>query len=323
MLERYRSDAVERFAGTLTLDDGERVPVDLDLDEDSLTLRTGGRLIGTWPVKYCRVSKSGRGAIILSIDGEKVVFEPDDLPVFATIAAQRFRASSLADRIGVVRDLPSLDGSSSRSAEGGDDGSAWSWALPRWLLPAGTIVAFAGVMTLMVNWLTTDHPPEFAGTTITVPSTIAPPPPFFDQTLDEFTTEWNLTASAFGVPIQIRGVLVPGTFESQLTPYLTMQGRTDPDGTIGSVVLVIDPRGDPADDELALSALGVAIAVANPELTREERAELLARMGLAVRAPDLTGLDGEATAGRSAYSLVYIPEFEALLFTINERVAGF
>jgi hypothetical protein len=310
---------VDRFAGTLTLDDGERVPVDLDLDDDTLTLRTGGRLIGTWPVKYCRVARSGRGAVLLSIDGEKVVFEPEDMPVFATMAAQRFRASSLADRIGVVRDLPSVDGAGSWTGpDGGEASTRRPWSVPGWLMPATTLVAVAGALALLANWISTDDPPDFAGTTITVPSTLAPPPAFFDQTVDEFTTEWNLTASAFGVPVQIRGVLIPGRFESQLTPYLTMQGRTGPDGTIQSLVLVIDPRGSTADDEIGLSALGVAIAVANPELGRSERAALLADMGLVVRTPNLADLDGEATVGRSSYALSYIPEFAALLFTVNE-----
>src|SRR5690606_30457115 len=97
--------------GTLTLDDGARVPVDVGLDEENLVLRTDGREIGTWPIKYCRVSRSGGGAVILSLDGEKAVFEPEDVARFSTTAAQRFRASSLADRIEVIRDVPLADAS--------------------------------------------------------------------------------------------------------------------------------------------------------------------------------------------------------------------
>lgn len=310
---------VDNFSGTLTLDDGARVPVDLGLDGENLTLRTDGREIGSWPLKYCRVSRGGRGAMMLSLDGEKAVFEPEDFPRFSAVAAQRFRASSLADRINVIRDLPSLE----------RDAPSDSWVhesaevgrgvrlVPnlRLIVSAGVALMLLGVVAAVV-WTSNDTS-EFAGATITVPTTVAPPPPFFEQTLPEFTTEWNLTAAAFGVPVQIRGVLVPGQFESQLTRYLTLQGRTDSDGTIASLVLVIDPSGDTEDDEIALSALGVAIAVANPELERTERGDVLAALGLSVRNPDLTGLDGEVNVGRSAYSMTYFASFNALLFSIT------
>ena len=315
------SRVVDTFSGTLTLDDGARVEVDLGLDGETLSLHTEGRVIGTWPLKYCRVSRSGQRGVMLSLDGEKTVFEPDDLSRFSTVAAQRFRASSLAERIGVIRDVPlpdpALDGWVGDDLSG-SEGLEWARSISRWVL-----VALGAIGLVVVGWVGTrlwgDDSVEFAGTTVTVPLTAAARPDLFDQTIDQFTDEWNLAASAFGVPIQIRGVLVPGTFESQLTRYITMQGRTSPDGTIESLVLVIDPAGDTAEDEIALSALGVAIAVANPELDREERSAVLASMGLSVRNPDLTGLEGDVDVDDVAYSISYFPEFNALLFSINAR----
>jgi hypothetical protein len=97
-----------------------------------------------------------------------------------------------------------------------------------------------------------------------------------------------------------------------------MQGRTAGDGTIESIVLVIDPTGDREDDQVALSALGVAIAVANPALEREERAEVLAVMGLSIGDPDLTALEGEVEVDGVSYTLSYVPTFESLLFAIND-----
>lgn len=308
---------VDTFSGTLTLDDGARVPVDLGLDGENLTLRTDGREIGSWPLKYCRVSRGGRGAMVLSLDGEKAVFEPEDFPRFSTVAAQRFRASSLADRIDVIRDVPPVERDDSVETGRHQPAEAGRRVRPRLkiIVSAGLALILLGVVAVAV-WVS-DDATRFAGTTLTVPTTVAPPPPFFDQTLGEFTTEWNLAATAFGVPVQIRGVLVPGQFESQLTRYLTLQGRTDADGTIASLVLVIDPSGDTDDDEIALSALGVAIAVANPELERDERGEVLASLGLSVRNPDLTGLDGEVDVGETTYSMTYFPSFNALLFSIT------
>lgn len=313
------SRVVDIFSGTLTLDDGARVPVELGVDDENLLLRTEGRMIGTWPLKYCRVSRSGSGAVLLSVDGEKTVFEPDDIARFSTVAAQRFRASSLADRISVIRDV-AVDGSGERpgvgDAAGHPDGARWWWRIPRWGLVIVATVAVVGLGVFVSSRLGGSDTPGFAGTTITVASTAVAPPPLFSQSVEQFANEWNLTATAFGVPVQIRGALVPGQFESQLTPHLTLQGRTDPDDTIGALVLVIDPTGDTEDDQMALSALGVAIAVANPELDREERGELLAAMGLSVREPDLTDLDGEARAGTTTYTITYFEAFEALLFTV-------
>jgi hypothetical protein len=310
---------VEKFTGTLTLDDGERVPVDLGLDEGFLSLRTQGNLIGIWPVKYCRVSRSARGAVILSLDGEKAVFEPQDPSGFATVAAHRFRSSTLADRISVVRDIATVEGSSSsvspRSSE--SDRHASVRRMLGWTIGTVAVVLALVAAGWVLGWMGDDDPRQFGSPAFTVPPTIISPPPLFEQTVDEFATEWNLAAAAFGVPVQIRGVLVPGLFESQLTPYLTLQGRTGSDGTIASVILVIDPSGDTDDDRNALAALGVAIAVANPELTSEERGEVLAAMGLSVRSPDLGDLDGSLEVGDTAYSISYIAAFNALLFVIN------
>ncbi len=310
---------METFSGTITLDDGERVPVDLGLDEGFLSLRTEGNLIGIWPVKYCRVSRSARGAFMLSLDGEKVVFEPQDLSGFATAAAHRFRSSTLADRISVVRDIGTVESSHSsvspRSTEVDRDRSG-RWLL-RWTVGTVMVVLALAVGGLMLVWMGDDDPPQFGGQTFPVPPTVLSAPPLFGQTVDEFATEWNLAATAFGVPVQVRGVLIPGLFESQLTPYLTLQGRTGADGTIASIILVIDPSGDTDDDRNALAALGVAIAVANPELSREQRGEVLAAMGLNVRSPDLADLDGSFEVGDTSYSISYIAAFNALLFVIN------
>jgi hypothetical protein len=311
---------VDIFPGTLTLDDGERVPVDVALDDENLTLRTGGRVIGTWPLKYCRVSPSGRGAVLLSLDGERTVFEPDDLGGFSTIAAQRFRASSLADRISVIRDVPATE---HRGEPAGEPPSrrepiAWSSVGARLGRPLLVVVVAVGIVAMAAWWQGRDDDGlELAGTTVTVPTTVSPPPPLFEQTVARFTEEWNLAASAFGVPVQIRGTLIPGRFESQLTPRVILQGRTGADATIESIVLVIDPTGDSSDDETALASIGVALAVASPELSREQRGAVLEEMGLTVRNPDLAGLDGAVEVGSVAYSLKYIPEFQSLLFAVN------
>lgn len=312
----------------MTLDDGEQVPVELALDEESLTLRTGGNLIGAWPVKYCRVSRSGRGAFLLSIDGEKVVFEPQALEEFAKTAAHRFRASTLADRIAVVRDLPTIESNQSRRARSPESedrkdrptvaGFLSGLGIPQWVIPAVTAVAVVLVVWSLISQDSEGDLPEFLGTSITVPSTAVPAPFIFDMDVEDFTSEWNLAASTFGVPLQIRGVLTPGQFESQIAPSVSLQGRTDADGTIASVVVVIDPNGETDDDQLALRTLNLIAAVASPQLDASGRAGLIEDLGLDVRNPQLAGLDGVEQVDGVEYSLSYIDEFQSLLFTVNE-----
>lgn len=305
---------MEIFSGTLILDDGARVPVELGLDDENLTVRTEGRLIGTWPVKYCRVSPSSRGAVMLSLDGEKAAFEPGDVASFSTAAAQAFRASSLSDRVNVIRNLPP-------SAETGDvrtrGDRSWLSFSRRWIgLALGVVGLFALAVVVLAVVSPGDDSPTSDSTLPGQFETLSAPF-LFDQTVSRFAEEWNLNATTFGVPVQIRGTLEPGVFESVLTPTLTLQGRTDSDGTVQSLVLVIDPEGETEDDQLALSALGVAIAVANPELDRDGRAAVLAEMGLDVRNPDLADVSGETEVGAVRYTLTYYPEFASLLFTVE------
>lgn len=305
---------MDLFSGTLILDDGARVPVEIGLDDENLTIRTEGRQIGTWPIKYCRVSPSSRGAVLLSLDGEKAAFEPADVASFSTAAAQRFRASSLSDRINVIRNLPPASG------ELGDvrpRGEKFTLSVSRrWIgLSLGVLGLFV-LAVVVIAVVSSDGAPT---SRTTLPGHIATEsaPFLFDQTVERFTEEWNLTATTFDVPVQIRGTLEPGLFESVLSRSLTLQGRTDAERKVQSLVLVIDPEADTEDDQLALSALGVAIAVANPELDREGRAAVLAEMGLDVRNPDLAAVDGETEVGRVRYSLTYYPEFTSLLFTVE------
>lgn len=317
----------------MTLDDGEQVPVELVLEPETLTLMTGGSLIGAWPVKYCRISRSGRGAFLLSIDGEKVVFEPSDWIAFASVAAQRFRASTLADRIGVVRDIPNADapaGSRSRRrAEGRHQDSGErrgfmemvreiDWALPGWLIPTLTAVAVVLVVGTLIS-RSGGSTESTVTSTLDLPSTLAPPPPLFEQSLAEFTSEWNVAATTFGVDARIRGVLTEGQFESQITPRVTLQGRTDGDGTVGSLVLVIDPNGSDDETQLAIRTLNLAIRMASPDLDAGGRAGVLADLGLDPSTPDFGSLDGVVDVGSVEYTLAFIREFGSVLFTANSR----
>lgn len=314
------------FSGKLTLNDGEVVRVDLGID-DALTLSTDGTLIGSWPIKYCRVSRTTQSSFLLSIDGEKVVFAPDHAHEFGRAAAQRFHASSLADRIGVIREVPTTADSPEEEEEARGAKRHLEKKQPRDLARFGRLGLGVVAMLILVGIVMAllDRVGEIESTPtstllaadVTVDAT--PAVALFDQNPTQFVETWNVTAASLGAPIQIRGSLTAGSFEAQLAPFLTLQGTTDRDGTIASLVLVADPNGDTADDRLALAAWGVAIAVADPNLGTAGRRDVLDRLGLDVDAPELDGLDGEIEGDGVRYTLQYFPEFSSVLFSLAER----
>ncbi len=313
----------ERYAGKLTFEDGQSVSIDLAFDRDVLELSAEGNPVGSWPVKYCRVSRTGTGSFLLSIDGEKVVFAPDDVESFALAAAQRFHASSLADRIDVIREasagvapVPELIRADAPAPEPRLR-TPMDWRLLAMVTTIAVIAISAGVLVLNLGGDSDGGAAPVA--TSPTPSTTAEPgfSDLFDQRPAEFVAAWNAAASELGVDALIREQLTIGTFETSLARYVSLLGTTDEsDDTIASVVVVIDPAGDTDDDQLALAILGVAITVAEPELTGAERRAVLEQLGLDVDRPDLTGLDGETRHPGVRYTMQYFPEFSSLLFSM-------
>jgi hypothetical protein len=318
----------ERYAGKLTFEDGESVPVDLEFDRDTLGLATEGNQVGSWPLKYCRVSRTGTGSFLLSIDGEKVVFAPNEVDSFSLAAAQRFQASSLADRIDVIRGASGrhLADTAARTVksqvpgqESGEEKrprTPVDWRLMATLVTVVAVAVAAGSMVLsnMGEDPEVVAPQATAATTTTVEQAL---PTLFEQRPAEFVVAWNEAASRLGVDALIREQLNVGTFETSLAPYVSLLGTTDEsDDSIASVVVVVDPSGDSDDDQLALAILGVAITVADPELTGSERRAVLERLGLDVDQPELSGLDGEASYPGVRYTIQFFPEFSSLLFSM-------
>ena len=72
------------------------------------------------------------------------------------------------------------------------------------------------------------------------------------------------------------------------------------------------------DDQLALRALNLVVAVASPDLDADGRRAVIEDLGLDVRNPQLVDVDGTVEVDGVEYSLSYIDEFQSLLFTVNE-----
>lgn len=319
-----RDAMAELYAGTLTFEDGGTVPIDLEFDRETLGLSTEGNRVGAWPIKYCRVSRTGTGSFLLSIDGEKVVFAPDEADAFSLAAAQHFHASSLADRIDVIRGTggrhqADLHTAVRRAPDGEETERpriAIDWRLMATLVTVAVVAIAVGLITLARTGddSTGVEPGASPVTTTTVEPAL---PALFEQRPAEFVAAWNAAASELGVEALIREQLNVGTFETDLAPYVSLLGTTDEsDDSIASVVVVVDPSGDTEDDELALAVLGVAITVADPDATGSQRRAVLERLGLDVDRPDLTGLDGEAVYPGVRYTIQYFPEFSSLLFSM-------
>jgi hypothetical protein len=309
----------DRFSGKLTLPEQDVVAVDLEISPDALTLRADSVLIGTWPIKYCRVSKLDASTYRISVDGEVVSFEPDDTRQFAIVAAQRFRASSLADRINVVRsvDAPATDQD--------EDEPATKSGLPIDLsvlkspllgvLAVVAVLVFAGVR--IVNAVFAEEPvqPTVVSLEPTSPNA-APPTSAFDLDPSLLVVEWNRVAREFGSQLLIRDALPRGSFDTQIARLISLQGTTDDAGEVRSLVVVADPSGDTDSDQATIATWGIALTVADPSLSQSDRTDILAEMGLDVRFPQLGGLDGETTRNGIRYTMKYFESFSSVLLTI-------
>lgn len=314
----------DRFSGKLTLPEQDVVAVDLEISPDALTLRADSVLIGTWPIKYCRVSKSDASTYRISVDGEVVSFEPDDTRQFAIVAAQRFKASSLADRINVVRTVGA-------PAEDQDEEEAPAQASPPLdlsvlkspilgVFAAVVVLVFAGVW--LVNALFADEPVQRTSVSLegTSPSAAVPPTSAFDLDPSLLVVEWNRVAREFGANLLIRDALPRGSFDTQLAPLISLQGTTDDEGDVRSLVVVADPSGDTDSDQATIATWGIALTVADPSLTERDRREILDEMGLDVDFPQLGGLDGETSRNGIRYTMKYFQAFSSVLLTIAPEV---
>ncbi len=314
----------DRFSGKLTLPEQDVVAVDLEISPDALTLRADSVLIGTWPIKYCRVSKLDASSYRISVDGEIVSFEPEDARRFAIVAAQRFKASSLADRINVVRAVDVVD--VEEDAEEPPQRKTPPVDLSVLRSPLLGVVIAAVAVVLAASWMIrtvfADEPVTTTPVTLegTATSAEAPAVSAFDLDPSLLVVEWNRVARDFGSDLLIRGALPRGSFDTQLAPLISLQGTTDQDGDVRSLVVVADPSGDADSDQMTIVTWGIALTVADPTLTETDRREILAEMGLDIRFPELGGLDGETTRNGIRYTMKYFQSFSSVLLTISPEV---
>lgn len=300
------------------------------IGDEILSISASGSDVGDWPLKYCRVVSSDDASFALLVDGELAVFEPDDPRLFGLAAAQRFQASTLGERIDVMRGV--VDPLPPVALETEVLGRHVVEDRPSWFeshqLPVVASLTFTALAALIVV-ATFDHwtvPFELDAspiTTVVTTTTVAPATTLsatvFAMSPEAFRETWNTVVTELNTADELAMDALSATaFAAQVTDSVYLAGEVDPAGLIEAVTITIDPTGDAESDALAIDAIGVAMAVADPTLDGPERRALLASLGLDIADPDLTGLSNEHALNGVIYQLRFLPEVSQLLFVISE-----
>lgn len=176
-----------------------------------------------------------------------------------------------------------------------------------------------------------EEPESTAPTTVAptvAPATVTTQPPattaipaggsVFEMTPDEMISRWNALAGAISTDIAATSLSSgDGAFGFEVGNFVTVEGVTRPDGTVRRLVFFGDPSGTVEDDRRVLSALGISVALVEPDLPPEGRRELLKALGLDVDNPVLEGLDGALEYRDNAYALRWDPELGRIVFDVT------
>jgi YD repeat-containing protein len=141
--------------------------------------------------------------------------------------------------------------------------------------------------------------------------------PVFELDAAGFVDRWNDTGSRVAESLVIDDVPAVGAFGLGFTRFLGMEGVVDDGGLMDSYTVVVDPLGDPQDDQLGIQAFGVAINVAEPEATGPELSSILLDMGLDVANPVVEGLGGSTARNGVIYALEYDEERQLIRLTVS------
>lgn len=209
-----------------------------------------------------------------------------------------------------------------------------------WLVGVTAVIALFAVLTpgaidFIQNYEGGAEPPPplpVTATTVPAPTTtlveeIESPDPspvstgevetIFDRPAPEFVARWDSFAGPVDEVLEFEANPIVGPFQEQFTPYLSLVGVVEPQGTIEEFALVVDPSGPGNYDRVGIQALGIAIATVDPERSPEGRAALLGELGLNVRQPQLGGIDGTVESGGIVYTLVYDNATTLLTLTVG------
>jgi hypothetical protein len=180
--------------------------------------------------------------------------------------------------------------------------------LRQWIVVVAGGLAAVALLTIVVLGLgavlSSDEPPAEASSTTAAPAPSAAPvvttttvgvapASSIVETTSSFVDDWNALARtyAFNLAIEADGMPV----SAQAGPFIHL--TYDEAGTL---TLDMSPQGSGVDRDL-LVAMGMAVAYAEPNLSPEERKDVLGVLGVDVANPDLGEVGGEVTRGVVSY----------------------
>lgn len=304
--------------GKLTLQNGMIVGAVLNLSEDTLSVAAEGRTVGTWPLKYCRVSRLDETEFVITIDGEPTTFLPVDSFRFAKAAADRFSASSLADRINVIRSMPlepdvvvvEAPQVSKIAPPVVETGPRVPLTIAALVVAVAALIALAGRSEL--GPIPTVAAPPVSSTVAAMTVT---GPEVFTLTPEVYRERWNAVAARMAPELSISTPFSPERFRDQVTGQILFDGNTDADGTVENIKIAIMVTGDADQGELAVDAIRIALAVAQPEMGFNDGVNLLRRLGFESFPAelDLGTTQREVVGDGMLFELRYVDRPEQLL----------
>lgn len=155
------------------------------------------------------------------------------------------------------------------------------------------------------------------------PETTAPPVPtsvaVFDATPEELAAAWDARAAAVFGPLRSSNLTIgdDNTFRMSFGDFVRLTGDTGSDGFIDRLTFLGDPSGWVQDDREVLTALGITVAVVEPILPPEGRAQLLDALGLDLEDLALAGLDGDLIYRGKTYELRWDSEIDRIVFEVT------
>jgi hypothetical protein len=167
------------------------------------------------------------------------------------------------------------------------------------VLAGGALLA----TTLLIAGLTRGDPVPVApaGTVALATTTTSAPAVLLD--LAQISVRWNRVAADLNTDLFIPGTPAGNRMEVELAAGITLYATEDPrTDRVRTLMIAAGPAtGD--QGEAVLAAWGTLIAMVNPELSPEQRGELLSKLGVEVDRPLQLGLATAAEAGGSRYWL--------------------
>lgn len=280
----YRLNVIDSFMGKLTLQDGTIVGAVLDLSEETLTVAAEGMTVGTWPLKYCRVSRLNDSEFVLTVDGEPTTFLPADAFRFAKVAADRFSASPISERINVIRNMPleprEVAASPPVEQSAGPERRV-SFSAQRIPLAIGALVVTLTGLVALGGYQPFGSRPSVddTPTPVTTAVVVHDGPVVFTLTPERFRELWNSTAVDLGADVALRGPFGDNGFDERISDNLGFTGFASSDGTLEGLKIDVVPTRDGAETLRSIGAIEVAIASAHPTMGWANRAAIIRQLG--------------------------------------------